>query len=47
MKEVRLERTLRLPRVGDGDTFDVVVAGGGASGLMAGVAAARLERVRS
>ena len=42
MKEVRLERTLRLPRVGDGDTFDVVVAGGGASGLMAGVAAARL-----
>ena len=28
MKEVRLERTLRLPRVSDGDTFDVVVAGG-------------------
>ena len=37
-----MERTLRLPRVSDGDTFDVVVAGGGASGLIAGVAAARL-----
>jgi glycine/D-amino acid oxidase-like deaminating enzyme len=37
-----LERPLRLPRVSDGDTFDVVVAGGGASGLIAGVAAARL-----
>lgn len=37
-----LQRAMSLPPVGSGDAFDVVVAGGGASGLMAAVAAARL-----
>lgn len=38
-----LQRATRLSPVRSGDHFDIVVAGGGASGLMATVSAARLD----
>jgi len=42
MTRPHLELANAFAAVRDGDRFDVVVAGGGASGLMATVAAARL-----